>query len=144
MTGFRNFVLSCALAAASMIPPVAPVQAMPRPTLDIEIKAPGDIQSADHRGWRRGYYNGWGHGYYPRYGHRYRRSGISIFIGPSLGYFPRRHFYGDRYYFGPRHYGPGYYPYRHYGGYNPYRYHRSDYYGHRYHRPGHFGIYMGW
>lgn len=146
MTGFRNFVLSCALAAASIIPPVAPAAAMPRPALDIALNAPADVQYARHRD----HYRGWRHGYYPRFGHRHRRSGISIYFGPSLGYFPEHRFYGNRYYFGPRYYGPGYYPgyypYRHHRAYYPHRYYRPDYYGHRYHRSGHFGIYIqrGW
>ncbi|THK34815.1 BA14K family protein [Ensifer sp. MPMI2T] len=147
MTGFRNFVMSCALAAASMIPPVAPVQAMPRPALDIAIKAPADIQNVTHRGyprWRGGYYGGWP-GYHPGY----RRAGISFYFGPGVGYYPGRYYYGNRYYYGTRHYGPGYYP-----GYYPYRYHRGYYpyryygpgYGHRYYRPGYYGgvVIRGW
>ncbi|OAP41620.1 hypothetical protein AU381_05925 [Sinorhizobium glycinis] len=147
MTGFRNFVMSCALAAASMIPPVAPVQAMPRPALDIEIKAPADIQNVTHRGYYgRGYYPRWRGGYYggwPGYHHGYRRSGISFYFGPGVGYYPR-YYYGNRYYYGTRYYGPGYYPgyypYRYYGGYYPYRY-----YGPRYYRPGFYGGFgRGW
>jgi hypothetical protein len=126
MTGFRNFVLSCALAAASTIPSVAPVQAMPRPALDIEIKAPADVQYARHRGhyrpWRHGYHGGWGSGYYPR------RSGFSFYFGP--GYYPGP-YHGNRYYYGPRFYGPGYYSYRTYrpGYYRP-GYVRRGYGGH--------------
>ncbi|PDT86239.1 hypothetical protein [Sinorhizobium sp. BJ1] len=144
MTGFRNFVMSCVLAAASMVPPVAPAQAMPQPALDIEIKAPADVQSATHRGyygqgyyprWRGGYYGG-RRGYYPGYGHGYRRAGISFYFGPGAGYYPRR-YYGNRYYYGTRYYGPGYYP-----GYYPYRYYRP---GHRYYRPGFYGgVVRGW
>ncbi len=141
MTGFRNFVMSCALAAASMIPPVAPVQAMPRPALDIEIKAPADVQSVRHRGWGGGYYGGWGRGYYPGWGHGYRRAGISFYFGPGLGYYPGsyysgyypRNYYGNRYYYGNRFYGPGYYPYRYY---------RPNYYGYRSYRP-YYGGYNG-
>lgn len=136
MTGFRNFVMSCALAAASMVPPVTPVQAMPRPALDIEVKAPAGVEYARHRGYYRsgpryyrpwrGYYGGWGPGYYPR------RSGFSISIG--TGFYPAP-YYGNRYYFGPRYYGPGYYSYRYYR--PAYRYYRP-YYGYRpgYYRPG--------
>lgn len=132
MTGFRNFVMSCALAAASAIPPVAPVQAMPRPALDIEIKAPADVQSAHYRGrhrsWRQGYYGGWGPGYYPR------RSGFSFYFGPGPGYYPDSYYFGNRYYYGPRYYGPGYYP-----GYYRYRHYRPGYYGYRQYRPGYYG-----
>ncbi len=131
MTGFRNFVLSCALAATSVIPPAAPAKAMPRPALDIAPTAAGDIEPVRHRGsyygwgpryhrpWS-GHYGGWGRGYYPR------RSGISIYFGTGPGYYPGRHYYGNRYYFGPRYYGPGYYSYR---------YFRPDY-GYRHYRPG--------
>ena len=141
MTGFRNFVMSCALAAASAVPPVAPVEAMPRPALDIEIKAPADIQGVNHRVyWRRGYYGGW-----PGYHHGYRRSGIAFYFGPRVAY-PGNYYYGNRYYYGPRYYGPGYYPgyypRRHYG-YYPYRYYRPGFYGHRYYRSSNFGIYIG-
>ena len=144
MTGFRNFVVSCALAAASMVPPVAPVQAMPRPALDIVITPPADIQNATHRGYYgRGYYPRWRGGYYggwPGYHHGYRRAGISFYFGPGVGYFPGRHYYGNRYYYGTRYYGPGYYPgyypYRYNGGYYPYRHYRPGYYGHRHYRYG--------
>ncbi|NRP72076.1 hypothetical protein ILFOPFJJ_02971 [Ensifer psoraleae] len=148
MTGFRNFVMSCALAAASMIPPVAPAQAMPRPVLDIGSAA--DVQTVTHRGrgyyprWRGGYYGGWP-GYHPGY----RRAGISFYFGPGPGYYPRRYYYGNRYYYGTRYYGPGYYPgyypYRYNRGYYPYRYHGPGYYGHRYYRPGYYGGFApGW
>ncbi|WEX77631.1 BA14K family protein [Sinorhizobium numidicum] len=146
MTKFRNFFVSCALVAASMIPPVAPVQAMPRPALDIEVSGPADVQNVRHRGrygrhygwgpsfyhpWRPGFYPGlgpgfhagWGPSYYP--GLRpYRRSGFSLFIGSGFGhrsYYPRHYYYGNRYYYGTRFYGPGYYSYRSYhpGYYRP-------------------------
>ncbi len=89
MTKFRNFVVSCALAAVSAVPPVTSVQAMPRPALDIAVKAPAGIENATHRGrygWRggysrRGYYGG--SGFYPGWSPYYRRSGISFYFGPS-------------------------------------------------------------
>ncbi|WEX88500.1 BA14K family protein [Sinorhizobium garamanticum] len=125
-----------------MIPPVAPAQAMPRPVLD--IGPPADVQTVTHRRWgsyprwRGGYYGGWP-GYHPGY----RRAGISFYFGPGAGYYPRRHYYGTRYY-GPGYY-PGYYPYRYHRGYYPYRY-GPGYYGHRYYRPGYYGgvIVRGW
>ncbi|MCA1370682.1 BA14K family protein [Bradyrhizobium sp. BRP14] len=147
MTRFRNFVISCAVAATSIIPTVAPAQAMPRPVLDIASTAPADLQNVTHRG-RYGwggprFYGGWGNGFYPGW-HRHRRSGISLQFnfGPSYPrYYPGRYYYGNRYYYGPRYYGPGYYP-----GYYPRRYYRPSYYGHRYYRPGYYGgaIVRGW
>lgn len=148
MTGFRNFVMSCALAAASMFPPAPSAQAMPRPVLDIGPSA--DVQTVTHRGW--GYYPRWRGGYYggwPGYHRGYRRAGISFYFGPGVGYHPGRYYYGNRYYYGTRYYGPGYYPgyypYRSYRGYYPYRYYGPGY-GHRYYRPGYYGgvVIRGW
>ncbi|RVJ83868.1 BA14K family protein [Sinorhizobium medicae] len=133
MTKFRSFVVTCALAAASAVPPVTSVQAMPRPALDIAIKAPAGVENATHRGrygWRggysrRGYYGG--SGFYPGWSPYYRRSGISFYFGPSYRYRP---YYGNRYYYGQRHYGPGYYNY-------PYA--NPGYYGYRSYAPRHYG-----
>lgn len=48
MTGFRNFVIGCSLAAASLITPVGPVQAMPLQAPDLQIKAQGDVQNVQY------------------------------------------------------------------------------------------------
>ncbi|KQX54379.1 MULTISPECIES: BA14K family protein [unclassified Ensifer] len=126
MTGFRNFVIGCSLAAASLITPVGPVQAMPLQAPDLQIKAQGDVQNVQyyHRryggyggyGWRGGwggpyYRRGWGSPYYGG-------SGLTLYFG-SGGYYGGG-YYGGGYY--PRYgYNRGYYPRRYYGGNYYYR-----------------------
>lgn len=134
MTGFRNFVIGCSLAATSLITPIGPAEAMPIQAPDLQIKAQGDVQNVQyyHRryggyggyGWRRGWGPGWGGGPYYRRGWGgpyYGGSGLSFYFG-SGGY------YGGGY---GSYYGGGYYP-RYYGGYYPRRYYGNRYYGNSY------------
>ncbi len=70
MTGFRNFVIGCSLAATSLITPIGPVQAMPIQAPDLQIKAQSDVQNVYHRRhWRGGWGHGWGSGWGPYYRH---------------------------------------------------------------------------
>ncbi|CAN7525672.1 hypothetical protein ASD02_03765 [Ensifer sp. Root1252] len=116
MTGFRNFVVGCALAAASLMTSVGPALAMPLSGHDVQIRAQGDVQKAQYypyrryggvmypNGWRGGWGGGWGPGYYgggwggPYYG----GSGFSLYFGPGYGgyynNYPRR-YYRERYYY---------------------------------------------
>ncbi|MCA1405724.1 BA14K family protein [Ensifer sp. IC3342] len=165
MTGFRNFVVICALAAASAITPVSPVQAMPRATPNIQIKGPSDVQTVQYYngpfgraglyssfgpGWGPSYYSAWRPGYYPGIRRSYyngwgpslypRRgpyygSGFGFYFGPSYG-----RYYPGRYYYGNRYY----YGTRLYGpGYYSYRYYRPDYYSNRYVRGG-YNAHVAW
>lgn len=117
MTGFRNFVVGCALAAASLMTPVAPTQAMPLPARDLQAKAQGDVQNVQYypyrryggvmypNGWgRSGWGSGWGPGYAPGWG-GYYRPGFSLYFGQG--------YYGGYYNNYPRYYGD-YYPRRYY------------------------------
>ncbi|MGF6175958.1 BA14K family protein [Ensifer sp. 4252] len=137
MTGFRNFVVGCALAAASLMTPGAPAQAMPLPAHDLQIKTQGDVQNVQYypyrryggvmypNGWGGGWRGGWGPGYYgggwgPSYrrgwGGPYSGSGFSLYFGQS---------YGGYYNNYPRYYNN--YP-RYYDDYYPRRYYRERYY----------------
>ena len=88
MTGFRNFVIGCSLAATSLITPIGPVQAMPIQAPDLQIKAQGDVQNVQYyhrRHWGGGWGHGWGSGWGPYYRHGwggpYYGSGLSFYFG---------------------------------------------------------------
>ncbi|KOF14489.1 hypothetical protein AC244_26995 [Ensifer adhaerens] len=138
MTGFRNFVVGCALAAASLMTPAGPAQAMPLPAGDVQIKAQGDVQNAQYYPYRRyggvmypnGWGRGWGGGWGPGYGRgSYYRPGFSFYFGPSYGGY-YNNYYSRRYYnnYYPRRYYNDYYSRRYYDDYYPRRYYRERYY----------------
>lgn len=123
MTGFGNFVVGCALAAASLMTPAGPAQAMPLPAGDVQIKAQGDVQNAQYYPYRRYggvmYPNGWGRGHRYGWAPSYRRG----WGGPHYGS-------GFSFYFGPGYggYYNNYYSRRYYDDYYPRRYYRERYY----------------
>ena len=81
MTGFRNFVMSCALGVATLMTPAAPVLAMPQAVPSAAINAGSDVQQVDHRRWhRRHHYN---RHHRRHYGHRrHYRPGFGVYIAP--------------------------------------------------------------
>ncbi|OCP20971.1 MULTISPECIES: BA14K family protein [unclassified Ensifer] len=122
MTGFRNFVVGCALAAASLMTSAGPAPAMPLAGRDVQIKAQGDVQNAQYYPYRRyggvrypnDWGGGWGPGYGPGYGGgwgSYYRPGFSFYFGPSYGGY-YNNYYQRRYY--QRRYYDDYYPRRYY------------------------------
>jgi len=84
MTRLRNFVIGCALSAASMVTSIAPAMAVPLSVPDIKVEQQADVQKVWHNGRR----------HYNRdryYGHRrHHRPGFSVYIAP-------RPVYRDRY-----------------------------------------------
>jgi len=102
MAGFRNFVIGCALSAASIMTPVASAQAVPFAVPDVKIDRYTDVQyRRDYGGYgtyrdHRPYYGYRPYSrYQPYYGYRpyyrpYYRPGVSVYITP-------RPYYRDRY-----------------------------------------------
>jgi hypothetical protein len=105
MAGFRNFVIGCALSAASIMTPVASAQAAPFAFPDVKIDRYTDVQyRRDYGGYGGSYrdyrpYYGYRpySRYQPYYGYRprpyyqpYYRPGVSVYVTP-------RPYYRDRY-----------------------------------------------
>lgn len=91
MTGFRNFVVGCALSVASIITPAAPALAIPV-AAPHAVTVEKDVQTVEHRRnhyrreWRRDRWrhDGW------RHNRPYYRPGVNVYIAP-------RPVYRDRY-----------------------------------------------
>jgi hypothetical protein len=98
MAGFRNFVIGCALSAASIMTPVASAQAIPLAVPDVKIDqlTPVQYYRRDYGGSYRDYRPYYGdRRYYRPYGYRpyrpyYRRPNVEVYIAP-------RPYYRDRY-----------------------------------------------
>lgn len=104
MAGFRNFVIGCALSAASIMTPLASAQAVPFAVPDVKTDRYTDVQyRRDYGGYgtyrdHRPSYDGRLYGrYQPYYGYRprpyyrpYYRPGVSVYVTP-------RPYYRDRY-----------------------------------------------
>lgn len=98
MAGFRNFVIGCVLSAASIMMPVAGVQAMPTP--DIGASQKTDVQTVAHRRghghYRPHHRPGYQPGYRPHHRPHYRP-----YYRPGYHYRPYRPYYRPPVYVAP-------------------------------------------
>lgn len=93
MAGFRNFVIGCALSAASIMTPVASAQAAPLAVPDVKLNHQTDVQAVTHLPGH-GVYSGYARHYRPYYGYR-----PYLHYRPDYGYRPP--YYSSRPYYRP-------------------------------------------